>query len=403
MSTTNEAAPQPDAVCKCGHLFASHGVLVGEGGREGCRVCLCNLFVGAAPQPETGEGLHDGRPTCSLCGEPMPPGEEMFKFHGYSGPCPKPPLPKFLGPLLTGRATDAEVADWLADVADACEGEPNNDAWNLREAEKRLRSRPVVEAPGGTGGVAEVMALQRAVEAPADYFGLIWRRLRHVLNTWVRANEALATDADREAFNRAMSLASEAVADVAARMPKGGPRQLVQSGVEAPALSEEPWGMLLYRHGRHVAPDCDVFKSREEYGRGWETGDEKHCTCGLGLALEAAGIIDGGYVLALSASPSAEPRTTGETRHGWNVWTGVACVECPDCAFTMDADHEDTQGGYSCPNCPQPPVAPSAERVEQALRNHWPTFKAGWQIRCTCGEEYSVSHVAAHIASEIGK
>jgi len=25
---------------------------------------------------------------CSLCGKPMPPGEEMFKFHGYSGPCP---------------------------------------------------------------------------------------------------------------------------------------------------------------------------------------------------------------------------------------------------------------------------------------------------------------------------
>lgn len=31
---------------------------------------------------------------CALCGEPMPAGEEMFKFHGYSGPCPKPPLPK---------------------------------------------------------------------------------------------------------------------------------------------------------------------------------------------------------------------------------------------------------------------------------------------------------------------
>ena len=24
----------------------------------------------------------------------MPPGEEMFKFHGYSGPCPKPPIVK---------------------------------------------------------------------------------------------------------------------------------------------------------------------------------------------------------------------------------------------------------------------------------------------------------------------
>jgi len=27
--------------------------------------------------------------TCGLCGKPMPPGEEMFNFHGYSGPCPK--------------------------------------------------------------------------------------------------------------------------------------------------------------------------------------------------------------------------------------------------------------------------------------------------------------------------
>ncbi len=27
---------------------------------------------------------------CELCGEPMPVGEEMFKYHGYSGPCPKP-------------------------------------------------------------------------------------------------------------------------------------------------------------------------------------------------------------------------------------------------------------------------------------------------------------------------
>lgn len=31
---------------------------------------------------------------CERCGEPMPEGETMFKFHGYSGPCPKPPLKK---------------------------------------------------------------------------------------------------------------------------------------------------------------------------------------------------------------------------------------------------------------------------------------------------------------------
>jgi len=31
---------------------------------------------------------------CEVCGEQMPEGEEMFKFHGYSGPCPNPPVEK---------------------------------------------------------------------------------------------------------------------------------------------------------------------------------------------------------------------------------------------------------------------------------------------------------------------
>lgn len=34
--------------------------------------------------------------TCGICGEPMPSGEEMFKFHGYSCACPKPALPNNL-------------------------------------------------------------------------------------------------------------------------------------------------------------------------------------------------------------------------------------------------------------------------------------------------------------------
>lgn len=35
-----------------------------------------------AARPVIGHGC------CQLCGEPMPTGETMFKFHGYSGPCP---------------------------------------------------------------------------------------------------------------------------------------------------------------------------------------------------------------------------------------------------------------------------------------------------------------------------
>jgi len=42
---------------------------------------------------------------CQICGEPMPAGEEIFKFHGYSGNCPKPPLPR--------PPTDKEMLDWL--------------------------------------------------------------------------------------------------------------------------------------------------------------------------------------------------------------------------------------------------------------------------------------------------
>lgn len=30
-----------------------------------------------------------GPALCDLCGEPMPEGEEMFRYHGHSGPCPE--------------------------------------------------------------------------------------------------------------------------------------------------------------------------------------------------------------------------------------------------------------------------------------------------------------------------
>ena len=40
------------------------------------------------------------KPKCQICGEPMPAGEEMFNFHGYSGDCPKPPLIKTMKQAL---------------------------------------------------------------------------------------------------------------------------------------------------------------------------------------------------------------------------------------------------------------------------------------------------------------
>lgn len=46
---------------------------------------------------------------CELCGEPMPPGEEMFKFHGYSGECPKPPLQRWWEVTATCESGHSQV------------------------------------------------------------------------------------------------------------------------------------------------------------------------------------------------------------------------------------------------------------------------------------------------------
>lgn len=49
---------------------------------------------------------------CAICGEPMPEGEEMFAFHGYSGPCPAPPLPvmKAGAAALIDKAQEARAS-----------------------------------------------------------------------------------------------------------------------------------------------------------------------------------------------------------------------------------------------------------------------------------------------------
>ena len=55
------------------------------------------------------------KPTCELCGEPMPEGEEMFKFHGYSGPCPWPVKIVSMQPEPTPPAPDLSALWVLVD------------------------------------------------------------------------------------------------------------------------------------------------------------------------------------------------------------------------------------------------------------------------------------------------
>ena len=41
---------------------------------------------------------------CELCGEPMPPGEEMFKYHGYSAYFPLWALAAYRNLIRAGGA-----------------------------------------------------------------------------------------------------------------------------------------------------------------------------------------------------------------------------------------------------------------------------------------------------------
>src|SRR5258708_39654055 len=52
---------------------------------------------------------------CDLCGLPMEEGEEMFKFHGYSGPCPGPMLPRPPSEIEKLRAENVQLREVLTD------------------------------------------------------------------------------------------------------------------------------------------------------------------------------------------------------------------------------------------------------------------------------------------------
>lgn len=92
---------------------------------------------------------------CELCGEPMPPGEEMFHYHGFSGPCPKPPLKKHGEAMASeqekivyrGLRGPMPVENFAVSMSDCAAHGPDGDGWDTaqaesltREHEKRIRA-----------------------------------------------------------------------------------------------------------------------------------------------------------------------------------------------------------------------------------------------------------------------
>jgi hypothetical protein len=90
-------------------------------------------------------------------------------------------------------------------------------------------------------------------------------------------------------------------------------------------------------------PPAEDISDDERARREWQTYRPRNFDQACAQLAEARA-----QVARLPADP---PPPAYRELHGWAVEEAVTCVACPDCAFTFDALHEDTGGGYSCPAC----------------------------------------------------
>jgi hypothetical protein len=107
---------------------------------------------------------------CTICGEPLPPGEEMFKFHGFSGPCPKPPLT-----TKNGRTVDDAIGEadrLLQEMADELDSNDDRDCWfmaRITKVREALADRPLtreqVRAELARRGIDTSPAVERVLDA----------------------------------------------------------------------------------------------------------------------------------------------------------------------------------------------------------------------------------------------
>jgi hypothetical protein len=70
-----------------------------------------------------------------------PPGEEMFNYHGCSGPCPKPPLP----PARTVQDAILEAELLMTETFEQLDPDNERDSWfmvRITKIREALADRP---------------------------------------------------------------------------------------------------------------------------------------------------------------------------------------------------------------------------------------------------------------------
>jgi hypothetical protein len=124
---------------------------------------------------------------CALCGLPMPNGEEMFKFHGYSGPCPKVDKP------ATGQAActcdlSGTIPASMEDVRQVTISHPHSSECGLEEKEG-IPIRPIVTAGGHILTVSDIyygkikrMGDDYMIPCNVEWLGYRWHPIGYSIN-----------------------------------------------------------------------------------------------------------------------------------------------------------------------------------------------------------------------------
>ncbi|MCA3246080.1 MAG: hypothetical protein ING19_21165 [Azospirillum sp.] len=164
---------------------------------------------------------------CELCGEPMPAGEKMFRYHGTSGPCPKPPKP--MPPTPTGSNADEwcwlisecsapYVAVQIAQRIEALERE--------REQWKQAAELAQEDYQRMYGNFLrlEYQLNTRAAPAPVEPSEAIIEKLKVVEHALLISRHRLAAEANGDYAATADDGLSAVRAAIAALRAKGGSR-----------------------------------------------------------------------------------------------------------------------------------------------------------------------------------
>lgn len=105
-------------------------------------------------------------PRCEICGEPMPEGETMFKFHGFSGPCPAPPLADRIAALEEELAVERERVntaytamrtDYRELLINLDDERTRREAVLLNERERRKAAEEVLRELENDDGVGDLI------------------------------------------------------------------------------------------------------------------------------------------------------------------------------------------------------------------------------------------------------